>query len=314
MGHLQIILAVCALAVGVGAVAAMVHIQRQYPLPFLKALIGFLLSLTLVVVLILTTHYLKTNIVPENGNPAAWIHLVFQYNYSATTTLLGFMNGAYILMIGRLLGKRLAHSAYIGFGLAWTVLLAIQIVAAAKQNTILELVAYTAADYVLTTLIIAGGAVILFLEARRAPLDRKRSSLLGFARVQSAITLVWLAFRLAYFSGRLAEDSLYIFGQTASILAFQLAVLFFMKRFVAAYTETTESSVRTEEERTALYAKFGITEREKEIIRLVCEGLSNKEIQARLFISLQSVKDHIYRIYRKTGARNRVQLVNLFGG
>lgn len=314
MGHFQIILTVCALAVGVGAVAATVHIQRQYPLPFLKSLVGFLVPLTLVTALILTTHYLKTNILPGSQNAAAWIHLIFRYNYSVTTILLGFVNGAYVLMIGHLLGKRLALSASIGFGLAWTALFAVQTIAAAGGNLILELVAYSAADYVLTTLIIAGGAVALFLEARRTPSGTKRASFVGFTRVQSAITLVWLAFRLAYFSGRLRENAYYIFGQTAAILASQLAVLFFMKRFVAAYAETTGSPVRTEEEQSALYAKFGITEREKEIIRLVCEGLSNKEIQTRLFISLQTVKDHVYRIYRKTGARNRVQLVNLFGG
>jgi DNA-binding CsgD family transcriptional regulator len=32
-----------------------------------------------------------------------------------------------------------------------------------------------------------------------------------------------------------------------------------------------------------------------------------------LFISLQTVKDHTHRIYKKTGARNRVQLVNMVG-
>ena len=116
MGHLQIILSACALAVGIGAAAATVHLHRQYPLPFLKSLVGFLVPLTLVMVLILTSHYLKTNILPGSQNAAGWIHLVFRYNYSATTILLGFMNGAYILMISRLLEKKIALSASIGFG------------------------------------------------------------------------------------------------------------------------------------------------------------------------------------------------------
>lgn len=58
--------------------------------------------------------------------------------------------------------------------------------------------------------------------------------------------------------------------------------------------------------------KYRISKREQEIILLIFDGLSNKEIEKRLFISLATVKDHIYKIYKKTGVKNRVQLINLF--
>jgi DNA-binding CsgD family transcriptional regulator len=57
--------------------------------------------------------------------------------------------------------------------------------------------------------------------------------------------------------------------------------------------------------------KFGISGREKEVIELICKGKSNQDISDSLFISLQTVKDHIHRIYIKTGVKNRVQLSNL---
>jgi len=57
--------------------------------------------------------------------------------------------------------------------------------------------------------------------------------------------------------------------------------------------------------------KFGISSREKEVIELICKGKSNQDISDALFISLQTVKDHIHRIYLKTGVKNRVQLSNL---
>ncbi len=57
--------------------------------------------------------------------------------------------------------------------------------------------------------------------------------------------------------------------------------------------------------------KFGISGREKEVIELICKGNSNQDISDSLFISLQTVKDHIHRIYLKTGVKNRVQLSNL---
>ncbi len=54
-----------------------------------------------------------------------------------------------------------------------------------------------------------------------------------------------------------------------------------------------------------------ITRREKEIIHEICSGLSNQQIADRLFISLQTVKDHTHRIYDKTGCSSRVQLIRM---
>jgi DNA-binding CsgD family transcriptional regulator len=56
---------------------------------------------------------------------------------------------------------------------------------------------------------------------------------------------------------------------------------------------------------------YEISPREQEVIRLICKGMSNQDISNELFISLQTVKDHIHRIFLKTGVKNRVQLTNL---
>lgn len=57
--------------------------------------------------------------------------------------------------------------------------------------------------------------------------------------------------------------------------------------------------------------KYEISRREAEIIREIQAGKSNLEIAGTLFITLQTVKDHIHRIFTKTGVSNRVQLINL---
>jgi DNA-binding CsgD family transcriptional regulator len=59
------------------------------------------------------------------------------------------------------------------------------------------------------------------------------------------------------------------------------------------------------------FDEFKISRREEEVIQLLSEGKRNKEISEALFVSLQTVKDHIYRIYQKTDVKNRVQLINL---
>ncbi|HKJ79412.1 MAG TPA: LuxR C-terminal-related transcriptional regulator, partial [Prolixibacteraceae bacterium] len=56
---------------------------------------------------------------------------------------------------------------------------------------------------------------------------------------------------------------------------------------------------------------YEISNREAEIILEICSGKSNKAIAEKLFITLQTVKDHNHRIYTKTQVKSRVQLTNL---
>lgn len=58
-------------------------------------------------------------------------------------------------------------------------------------------------------------------------------------------------------------------------------------------------------------ARFGLTAREQEIIALVLAGYSGKEIGAKLGISPCTVRTHLHSIFRKTGARSRMDLTRL---
>ena len=58
-----------------------------------------------------------------------------------------------------------------------------------------------------------------------------------------------------------------------------------------------------------IFKKYRITRREREIVNQICSGKSNQQIADELFISLQTVKDHTHRIYRKIGINSRMQLV-----
>jgi DNA-binding CsgD family transcriptional regulator len=56
-----------------------------------------------------------------------------------------------------------------------------------------------------------------------------------------------------------------------------------------------------------------LSPREEEIARLLLGGASSKEMAASLGISPKTVENHVYRIFRKTGARSRLQLYRLLG-
>ena len=52
-----------------------------------------------------------------------------------------------------------------------------------------------------------------------------------------------------------------------------------------------------------------LTRREKMIVSLIGQGAQNKEIAQQLHISINTVKTHVYSIFRKTDCRNRVELI-----
>jgi DNA-binding NarL/FixJ family response regulator len=53
----------------------------------------------------------------------------------------------------------------------------------------------------------------------------------------------------------------------------------------------------------------GITAREADVLRLVADGLANKQIAVRLDLSPRTVEKHVESLLRKTGARSRTGLV-----
>ncbi len=56
-------------------------------------------------------------------------------------------------------------------------------------------------------------------------------------------------------------------------------------------------------------ARLGLSIREREVLQLMAEGLSNQEIAGRLFVSLNTVKTHSANIFEKLDVRRRTQAV-----
>ena len=68
-----------------------------------------------------------------------------------------------------------------------------------------------------------------------------------------------------------------------------------------------EPFLRNEKRREDL----GVTPRELEILELIAQGMSNREIAEKLFVSENTVKTHSSRVFDKLGAKRRTQAVQL---
>jgi DNA-binding CsgD family transcriptional regulator len=79
------------------------------------------------------------------------------------------------------------------------------------------------------------------------------------------------------------------------------------------YAITLEPA-RSDDLAPLLMRAWALTPREREVARLVIDGLSTGDIAASLFISAHTVRDHLKAIFGKTGVACRRDLVAALGG
>ena len=98
------------------------------------------------------------------------------------------------------------------------------------------------------------------------------------------------------------------------ILAYSIVILVFLFISISRKLSEEKEIVDKEEEKNGSAVDlsiYHITEREEEIIGLICEGNTNKEIAQKLSLSVNTVSNHITNIFDKTGVRSRIDLLNL---
>lgn len=57
--------------------------------------------------------------------------------------------------------------------------------------------------------------------------------------------------------------------------------------------------------------QLGLSKRELEVLQLMAEGLSNTEIADRLFVSLNTIKTHVSKLFEKMDVKRRTQAIEM---
>lgn len=122
--------------------------------------------------------------------------------------------------------------------------------------------------------------------------------------------LKWLEFKLIILDHAL---ELYI-GAVATL--FTVLGIWLARRLSSPKTETVivEKEIYIQKEKDtpldeAALARLNISKRELEVLQLMAEGLSNQEIAARLFVSLNTIKTHSSNLFEKMDVKRRMQAV-----
>jgi NarL family two-component system response regulator LiaR len=119
--------------------------------------------------------------------------------------------------------------------------------------------------------------------------------------------------RLIEYRFLVLEYSLEIYGGLVAVLFAALGIWLGLKLTRKPQTVIVVEQVRLPdtpfEVDTDQLGRLHITKREVEILGLIAEGLSNREISEKLFVSENTVKTHSSRLFEKLSAKRRTQAV-----
>lgn len=82
------------------------------------------------------------------------------------------------------------------------------------------------------------------------------------------------------------------------------------KYYFLEYAQRMSKYVEDRDVLDTIFARYNISKREQDILKLILDGKSNKEIEDTLFVSYHTVKNHVYNLYQKLGVKTRHQLVH----
>ncbi|MCK5059052.1 MAG: helix-turn-helix transcriptional regulator [Candidatus Aminicenantes bacterium] len=304
MEHIKILAAVANLMIGAGIAVYTYNLYKTYAYPFLQPLTYHIIFYNLLILLTLIYKYLDLNL-PEKfpltrspvfedigylfiylfvmGITYAMVRVVLQFQGKALsprlkkwifTGAIVFLGGIVIKMI--LPPRSLSHKwLYFIYENVGAILFVIEIVF----------------------------LVTLLIYAKRSS-DRKK------AKICKAFAYLYLARYVFLPLIIVFPEQIRFFASMAGLICFNFLPLLWIKLFFLKYAQSMLSLIEGSTSLERLYKKYNISRREQDILRLIMDGKSNKEIEDELYISIHTVKNHIYSLYQKLGVKTRYQLVH----
>ena len=308
MNHLIILTLVLNLMAGTAVFLYTLSASRRYRRPFLRTLLAYVLSFNGLAVVYLGYEYVLINVFRNDmaeivEYPALFSALLFLVFCAE----LGMVVNVYRL--GRaLMGQRMPGAAKALFAL-WAAGFA-----AASAWGLFRFFE-DPRDLVFYHIHAAwmGSVVLIILSVLAAALgDRGEGGEDRATRRSFAWVFLggYAAFGFSNLDFYLLHTGVQKYYDPVLLLLINLLPLLWLKTF---YEKRRAAAAPPEfdEERLARFCeRFGISKREREIVGEVMAGKSNRDIEKALFISQNTVKNHLYSVYQKAGVGSRSQLIH----
>lgn len=302
MEHLQIAYDLLVIMIGLAALSIVVFWASRTGESDLRDFSILYLCFTLVLIVLVSKKYLSLNVADYSAR--AWYllsGLEEALNLAVIVAVIHFFAGVYQVRY-----RRAITAAFLGISVIslLLVLSPIGAVLDAGTSTIRFGMGYRIGSiwyFVAFTFAMALGYGLI----RRAWNTERRSFLAGllvFATIGYLETTLNLVPSLRQESVTFPSDNGFLFSSIPYALYGIFVIAYFLR-----YPVPTLPGV--EEVPESFLTKYGITDREREIILKVVQGKSNADIAGELVISLATVKTHLHNIYRKIGVDSRFDLL-----
>ena len=312
MTHVNIFSLILVLAIGMVGITTLIQAYKKYRYRYLLGYGIHLALLNFLILMSVSFSYVFANLLARFTTQTAVI-VESGYRFIGAMVLL---NSAYALIYScrELLQKqvsRIFKQSYLRISSGLLLILLFFAARSIAIRSIYPILIVNVAVMMLAFLTMYATIIYLLSRIKNLKESRKRKAVRAFGTIGLASSTPFLIFLILHILSIVGNNVLTVFASLFFFVINGMPVLF-LKRFMEMYHGTLEITQEKVVPLGKICKKYKISKREQEIILLICEGKTNKEIEDELFISLQTVKDHIYRIYQKTGVKNRVQLTNLF--
>jgi len=304
MGHFLILVYLVTLLAGAWAAFATRQAAMQHRASFLSSLVNYIVLFNVAIFFYLIINYVSTNLLAEDVSAAHPIVLV-------VLCLAGFcveIGVAFSLVqaAAAITERPVSMVAMRGFQATIGLLGGSFVVGVTLAMRIGDvhwlLVSYAATATAATVVIVA--CLIALTLGSRPELDPGRQ------RATRYLGALFLSGWLAYVAGTSVPEPVGPALSSAALLWLNIVPLVWLRSGLALL-QVEQQLPTYASALDAIAAKHRVTAREREVVELIIQGKSNKEVQALLFISSNTVKNHIYNIYRKLGVKSRTQLMSL---
>jgi DNA-binding CsgD family transcriptional regulator len=304
MLHFTVFIYIAALSLGLSAFVISFQLYKLYRYRYLLAYVYYLALLNLASLANLIFYYYYLNLKESST--------AYQYNIYLIIYIIAMFfitmacTYAFILWTRGIVEKALPKIVTYFYFISFCILLIIYFYGVKEFIKSESLQIFLLNDYV-TRIFISSVTLLaiiqIFFNARKLQNPQKQKAVAIFGLLYLLIyIIIFICFFLPYTANTILISLLF--------LSLNIVPILFLKR----YLQRSYWDILAEPERgkiiNRLYAKHNISKREKEVIYLILQGKSNKEIANALFISLPTVKQHIYNIYQKIGVKSRMQLNN----